>query len=291
MKKSTLYAPRLRGDIDLGLEPSRVDSQGNKKWAVIGTPGGILPGGVFQDIHEESEDQNYRIGTRRVVDDRTFHYCKAGSAIAIPQRGVANASPHLEGECIGNAVEGKYTLDLPLTCADFPAVTYVNEDDYAGGWLWIMGSGGDPAKHEFHRILHNDAATATYVRVYLETPIVNSQDTPWITAYPNIYANCQQDYPTVPTYKQAIVCMTACGLVITNGYYFWGQTWGPTWTTAYNLTPGAADRDRELVFMQGGTIAISREQDPTSNSNQRAGYVLSNTVNTGDMMFMLQLAP
>lgn len=297
MKKSALYAPRLRGDIDLGLEPSRVDSQGNKKWAVIGSPGGILPGGVFQDIHKESENQNYRIGTRRVVDDRTFHYCKAGSAIAIPQRGVANASPHLECTCIGNAVAGKYTLDLALTCADFPAVTYVDEDDYAGGWLWIM-AGGDhaPARHEFHRILHNDDSTGdpAYVRVYLETPIVHSQDTPWITAYPNIYANCQQAYPTIPTNKQAIVCMTACGLTVTNGRYFWGQTWGPTWTTAVSGEadlPGKSDRQRQLVFWQGGVIELLKLTTPGTYSHQVAGYVLSNTVNTGDMMFMLQLAP
>jgi len=246
-----------------------------------------LPGRPKQGIYEESAVQNYRIGCRRVDGDRTCHYCYAGSAIAIPQRGVANASPHLEGTCIGNAVAGAYTLDLPLTCADFPAVSYTTKDIYKDGWLWIMGA--DPALHEFHRIKGNDAATATYVRVTLYTPIRTSQATPWITAYRNIYVNCQQDYPNSPTYRQAVVCMAL--LPITNGRYFWGQTWGPMWTTAMNLTPGAADRDRELVFSQGGTIAIKREWDPTSNSNQRAGYVLTNTVNTGDMMFMLQLAP
>lgn len=294
--KSRLYARRLKGDLDLGLENVRVRTVRSgvieRMWARLDTPGGLLPGGSEQEINEQSETQNYRIGTRRVVDDRTLHYCYAGSDIAIPQRGVAHASPHLEGTCIGNAVEDAYTLDLPETCADFPAVSYTTQDIYAGGWLWIMGAGGNPALHEFHRILGNDAAgDLGYVRVYLETPIKNSQATPWITAYRNIYANCQQDYPNIPTTKQTIVCMTACGLVVTSGRYFWGQTWGPTWTTAYNLTPGAVAYHRQLVFMQGGTIALLHEMDPSASSHQVAGYILSNTENTGDMMFQLMLAP
>lgn len=296
--KSLLYARRAKGDLDLGLEPARIRTVRNgvnlRQPARMNTPGGLLPGGTEQEINVESILPNYRIGTRRVIEDRLFHYCLAGSAIAIPQRGVANASPHLEGACPAghNAVKGAYTLDLPEACADFPALIYNTEDIYAGGWLWIMGAAGDPGYHEFHRILGNDAAgTLGYVRVYLETPIMTDQDTPWITAYRNIYANCQQDYPNVPTNKQAIVCMTACGLAVTSGRYFWGQTWGPSWTTAWSATPGLLDGDRELIFRGGGIIAIKREFDPTSHSCQRAGYILSNTENTGDMMFMLQLAP
>lgn len=254
------------------------------------------------DIHlvhgEEAEvgtTKLHPVGTRGYTDnDRVFRYCYAGSNIAIPSRGVANASPHLEGTCIGNAVAGAYTLDLPPACADFTEdVIYNTADIYENGYVWIMGDDGDPAEHEFHKILSNealDSATSTYVRVTLESPIAFSQDTPWITAYRNVYANCQQDYPNSPTYKQAVVCMTSCGVVVTAGQYFWGQTWGPCWTTAYNATPGLATNDRELIFMQGGTIAIKREMDPTTYSHQRAGYVLTNTENTGDMFFQLQLA-
>lgn len=303
MRKGTLYAPRVQGDLDLGLEPTRIRTIRSgvtaKQWARMDTPGGLLPGGVYQDIHEESAEgvQNYRVGTRRVVDDRTFHYCYAGSAIAIPQRGVANANNSLAATAKA-ITANEYTVDIPYRHADYSKpgeekpVEYSVEDVYAGGWLWIMAAAG--VTHEFHRILGNDAVGThheNYVRVYLETPIKTSNATPWVTAYPNIYANCQQDYPNVPTYKQTIVCLTACGLAVTAERYFWGQTWGPTWTTAYGDTPGALVRDRELVFMQGGTIAIKREQDPTSNSNQRAGYILPNTQYEGDMMFMLQLAP
>lgn len=234
----------------------------------------------------------YPIGTKYVDGDRVFRYCYAGSNIAIPQRGVANASPHLEGTCLGNAVAGAYTLDLPPACADFEAtVIYNTKDIYAGGWLWIMGAAAEVTKHEFHRIVSNDALDAggTYVRVTLETPITTSQATPWITSYRNTYANCQQSYPDIPTTQQTVVCMTTGGLVVTLGQYFWGQTWGPIWTTAMDTTPGAAGRHRQLVFWQGGVIALQHETTPASYSHQHAGYILSSSENTGDMMFMLQL--
>lgn len=255
---------------------------GQKGWGNIHTP----------IVNQQDSAQQYPIGTKWIEGNRVFRYCYAGTAIAIPQRGVANASPHLEGSCLADSVAGEYTIDLPPTCADFETVVIYNtENIYAGGWVWIMGSSGNPAAHEFHRIISNDAidSGSTFVRATLATPIINSVTTPWITAYRNIYANCQQDYPNIPTSFQAIVCMTAGGMVVTSGYYFWGQTWGESWCTAHNVTPGLLGPDRELIFKQGGTIAVRREFDPTTYSYQRAGYVLTDTANTGDMMFMMQL--
>ena len=252
---------------------------GQKGWGNIHAP----------VVNQQDASQQWPVGTKWIEGNRVFRYCYAGSAIAIPQRGVANASPHLEGTCLGNSVAGAYTLDLPPACADFPAYTITTENAYAGGWVWVMGSSGNPAQHEFHRIISNDATTGVYVRVTLATPFINSTTTPWITSYRNIYANCQQGYPNIPTGTQTIVCMTAGGMVVTSGYYFWGQTWGESWCTAHDVTPGLVGHHRELIFKQGGTIAVRHEFDPTTYSYQRAGYVLTDTVNTGDMMFMMQL--
>ncbi|GAI98045.1 unnamed protein product, partial [marine sediment metagenome] len=97
--------------------------------------------------------------------------------------------------------------------------------------------------------------------------------------------------PDIPSVKQTVVCMTSCGLVITDKHYFWGQTWGPSWTTAMGDTPGDAIRQRDLYFWQGGVIALAKEVGLADYSHQRAGYILPNTEYEGDMMFMLQLAP
>lgn len=240
-------------------------------------------------VNTADDTQQYPIGTRLIDGNRVFRYCYAGSNIDYPQRGIANANKHLEGSCLADSVAGAYTLDLPPECADFAAVTYTTKDVYAGGWVWVMGSSGEPTDHEFHRILSNDASTGTYVRVTLETPLINSVTTPWITAYKNIYSNCQQSYPTIPTLKQAIVCMTTGGMTVTSEQYFWGLTWGEAWTTAVGDPPGKNDNERELMFWQGGVIHYRHGLDPTSYSRQRAGFVLTDTGNTGDMMFMLQL--
>lgn len=247
----------------------------------------------FPVINADDVSAQYPVATKFVDDDRVFRYCYAGSNIIYPQRGIANANPHLEGTCLGNAVAGAYTLDLPPACADFTGtVIYNTKDIYAGGWLWIMGTTGAPTLHEFHKLLSNEAldtATSTYVRVTLGTPIHHAAATPWITSYKNIYSNCQMSYPDTPTLKQAIVCMTAGGLTVTSTRYFWGQTWGPIWATAVGDPPGTNDNERELMFWQGGVIAHRHTLDPTSYSRQRAGYVLTDCENTGDMMFMLQL--
>jgi len=42
-EKSKIYAPRIIGDLDLGLENARV-AGGERQWAEIFTPGGKLPG-------------------------------------------------------------------------------------------------------------------------------------------------------------------------------------------------------------------------------------------------------
>lgn len=240
---------------------------------------------------EQSEDQLYPIGYRIPKGDWSLRYCKAGAVgVDIPNRGAGNGNHQLEGTCIGNAVAGAYTLDIPETCVDFPAVSYTAKDAYKDGYVWIMGAAGDPGKHEFHRIKRNDKGNGSYVRLYLFEPIQNSQDTPWITAYPNIYSNVVMDYPNIPTGKMGIVSVPL--IPVTANYHFWGLTWGPMWTTAYDATPGALDNDREVYFrLPGGTITLTREFDLTTVCFQRAGFILPNTEHTGDMCFMLQLAP
>lgn len=247
---------------------------------------------MLQELMEENVAAQYPIGLRIARGDWVLRYCKAGSAgISHPNRGAANGRHQLEGTCIGNAVAGEKTLDIPLTCADFPAVTYTAEDIYKDGFIWIRAPSppDDPTWHEMHRIRGNDEASGGKVRLHLFEPLQHSHATPWITAYPSIYGDVEMDYPSIPSVKQSVVCVPL--IVVQANYYFWGLTWGPMWSTAMGDTPGFEGRQRDVYFWQGGVIALAKEVDLVNFSHQRAGYILPNTEHTGDMCFMLQLAP
>lgn len=247
---------------------------------------------MLQDLMEENVAAQYPIGMRIARGDWVLRYCKAGSTgITHPNRGAGNGRQQLEGNCLANAVQGAKTLDFPEAHVDNALITYTAEDVYKDGFVMVMGEGNDPTKHEMHRIRGNAQGNGSYVRVTLFEEIQHSQATPWITAYPGIYGDVQLDVANnIPTTKMAVVCVSL--LVVQANYHFWGLTWGPMWTTAYSATPGAADNDRELYFrLPTGTITLNREFDLTGVCYQRAGFVLPNTAEGGDMCYMLQLAP
>ena len=52
MRRNLLNATRLRGDVDLGLEGTRIDGYSAKKWARMDFPGGRLPGLAAQTVME-----------------------------------------------------------------------------------------------------------------------------------------------------------------------------------------------------------------------------------------------
>jgi len=247
----------------------------------------------YQGIYEQSLQQKYEIGARWALNDgsdRIFRYCKCGATMNMRNRGAANANQQIEGTALSNLTAGVTTyLDLPPAHADDETVTHTAKDIYKGGFVWVMGSGGDPALHQFLRITHNDASNGTYVRAYLEQKPLSTIATPWITAYPNIYSNVQCTYNTMPDPLATVVCVPL--IAVTANHYFWGQTWGPVWITAYSVTPGAAGAHRD-VYWRYGTIFLAHEAEAVGTySPQRAGYILPYTATTGDMCVYLQMAP
>lgn len=249
----------------------------------------VISGIPYQGIYEESATQRYEIGARWALNDgsdRVYHYCHAGNAITMRNRGCANGNQQIEGTALSSLAVGTTYLDLPPAHADDALVTHTAKDVYKGGFVWVMGTGGN---HEWYRITHNDASTGTYVRAYLEQPATVARTTPWITAYPNMYSNVQYDYPNIPSGKHCIVGVPH--ITVTSGYYFWALTWGPVWITAFNVTPGASDTHRDIYWHQGGVIKLAHEAPVGTVSPQRAGYIMPYTGTTGDMCVYLQMAP
>lgn len=247
---------------------------------------------MLQELMEAKEDQQYPIGLRIARGDWVLRYCYSGSVgISHPNRGAGDGNQQMEGTCPGNAVADARTLDIPLTHADNVLITYTAKDAYKDGHIWIRAASppDDVTKHEMHRIRGNDEASGGKVRLHLFEPIQHSQDTPWITAYPSIYSNVQMSYPDIPSTKMTVAAVPL--IVVPAERFFWGLTWGPMWSTAQGDTPGDEGRQRDVYFWQGGVIALAKEVDLANFSHQRAGYILPNTDEGGDMCFMLQLAP
>jgi hypothetical protein len=282
LQRSRLYAPRLIGDMDLGIENSRVRTthlaNNERDWSRIITPGGRLPGGSEQSIYEESATQNYRIGTRLVQDERVFRYTYAQEDL-IKMMGAYNHSQWpINAALLTQATAGQWTITVPENaCA---------QDDYAGGWIVMF-----TAPMQMRRILGNDASDGTEAVLYLDGPwegtgIIGT----WVTGYTSMWRNVRCPPAPAPDYI-SFVCIPL--IMVTSGYYFWGQTWGPCYSVADGTVPGSTPNARDVYFATSGNLlAAGVPPGFAAYGMQRAGYLIPRTsFGAGDQLFMLELQP
>ena len=243
------------------------------------TGGNMLSGGKLQDIHEISATQNYDIGTRWKIDDRTFHYCHAGTALTQMKAGHCGGLPT---EC--NTAAVAYAIgDTVVTILD---TTVRVANYYQNGYIWIMKSGS----YQMHKIRSSAAGAGVSVALTLWEPLrVTIDASTWCTAWPNIYSN-------ILGTSSSFMSNVAIPLVaITDGYYFWGQTWGPCFGTVMNTVPGRDAGQRDLYFHTDGALMAATDFDLTVVQPQRAGFLITNTTpggaGYGDQFYMLQLSP
>lgn len=291
MRRSTLGAYRLRGDIDLGLEPSRIGADGNQLLARIDAPGGRLPGQPDQSIYEQDTTPNFRIGTRRVVDERTFRYAYAGEAL-LASYGAQSWScysdaANVEDNTIGAA--GTAT-DTYITCT---AVGTVTPDMYAGGYALIRW------EFSYYRILSNTGATAgNPFTVYLDHPLWEDINVAsLVTLYKNPWADTRILTGGSPLWAST-VGIPPRDVDILN--YYWAQTWGPCGGVLV-IDCGAGESERGLYFVAEGALLTQSGLDPNANqpANQYAGFLLPYTgpgpagrnQPGGFCHFMLQICP
>jgi len=242
----------------------------------------LLPGGSAQSIYAQSVTQNFPIGTRRVVDDRVFRYCKAGTDMR---------------ELIG-ALCGVSQIEVNTDAVQYEIGTYEvtildvaarDANWYAGGYLWMMYY--DPAGTGIgmlHRIRYSEESAGVSVKLTLWDPLIRTVTaTLWTTVWANIYSNCRtEDLP-----KASLIAIPL--IQVTAGRYFWGQTWGPCFAHC-GYSPGSKDYDRELYHKANLYGALpGSEVDFTSDViPQRVGFLIPNTAVIGtDNFFMLQLSP
>lgn len=244
--------------------------------------GRMLASGKLQDIHEQSTVQNYDIGTRLVMDDRVFRYCKAGTNLRELIGGLCGMS-QIECNTHGTkALKGSSEVTILDTVAR-------DKDHYAGGYYWGQiyapeTTGIGP----LYRIKSSDkSVNSTSVKLTLETPLViEIPASCWSTTWASIYGNIRTEI--LP--KASLVCMPL--IQVTAGNYFWGQTWGPCFMQCGPSS--STEYDRELYYradyygcIPGSLVVFESDVVP-----QRVGFLLPDTAEVGpDNFFMLQLSP
>lgn len=271
------------------------------------TSGRQLTTGAWQHIHEESETQNYTIGTRMVMDDRVFRYCQAKEALEAMLGGRADVMPREgAGDAVAYAV-GDYEVTIPMNALG-DAGDYVLEqveDYWAEGYYW--NGTGSSALGQLHRIKSSAAATTTgritsltggFVTATLYDPIDTLiAASAWQTSWVNPYKTCKHEHSG----KMSVICQPLIDVTI--AYYFWGQTWGPCFGQQYSSKIGLTSGDRMVYYKSDGSLSAGVDTSYTTGSahEQQAGFLITNTSpwtaagggseGGGDQFYMLQLSP
>jgi hypothetical protein len=279
------------GDVLLGNDP--IDNN----WGRLFGPAVRLTG-TEQHYDEVSAVQNFMLGSAMKVDERVYHYARAGAALVAPctYRLAVNAdlqAPTTWGMALNVAI-----VAGDRTCTITPGAGYgevpntVGLNELVGGWIEIWG----PANlFMWRRIIGNTA-----ILVGVPATMVITVDRPFNGAVPaaagvaalhrSIYRNVQTGgvYPGV----ESAVGLPPVPVPINN--FFWLQTWGPSYIASQIGNPGAVVGFRDVYLGVAGTVAsFNLAYAAGANvSPQHVGYIMgASTLGDGNNDVMLQLAP
>ena len=231
---------------------------------------GLIPGGVWQNLYEQSATQNFPIGTRLQLHDRVFYY-----ALACGTTAVAMKAGHNDG------AESAYNTDAVAYAAGHVGTIRVLDTNtravhyFQNGYLWIMNlvSG----IYQLLKIKDSALGTAAHVDLTLYDPLPFEVPASTFTC---IHRN---PFASVSFTNSTGKAMIGVPLIpVTTACYFWIQTWGPCFGTAFNAVPGAVASDREVYFNSDGALIAGNETVLETVVPQRAGFIISNTEGGGD---------
>jgi len=246
---------------------------------------------MLQDIHEQSLLQRYPIGQRYAVDERVYHYSKAALAIG-------NVGTYRLSVCTDQILALNDVLTVaPAAVVGDKAVTVavgafqggvVAKNEFVNGYLemWPVAGGN---QFMYRRIMGNTAVAGGNITITVDKAFnfavgVGSQ----VTIHPSVYRAVMSAFDAgLVGYQVAVGLPT---IPVTNGYYFWNQTYGPCFIAPTGTWPLGAANFVDVYMHQDGCINSSLgEGIGTTVSPQRVGYTLG-AGNYGTGNVMLQLA-
>lgn len=237
---------------------------------------------ALPNIYTEDSVQQYPIGTRLVVGERTLHYFKAGMAIPLTLLGVltnliqtATAQDSYDTAQAAGVGTAANPFKVNGTGAGAPV-----KDAYANHLLAIMVSTdiGIPLM----RVISNTAGETDSpytVELVLDqpTPVAVAADTDcefYASRYADVRVASSGDpgnldgalYPFVGRNMRPM----------TSGFFGWLQTWGPCMIVNTNTAVGDTEFGRAVVFSTDGSIEPCHEAWHSDvKSSQIAGYSLA----------------
>ena len=282
---------RIMGDVLLGNDP--IDNN----WGRLFGPA-VRITGTEQHYDEVSAVQNFMLGSRMVVDERTYHYARAGAALVAPCTYRLGINADLQAPTTWGMALNVAIVAGDRTCTITPGAGYgevpntVGLNELVGGWIEIWGAAN---LFMWRRIIGNTAIVAG-----VPATMVITVDRPFNGAvaaaagvaalHRSIYRNVQMGgvYPG----EESAVGLPPVPVPINN--FFWLQTWGPCFIAPQFNPPGFVANSRDVYLGAAGTVVdfAAAYAAGANISPQRVGYVMgASTAGDGNSDIMLQLAP
>jgi len=283
VRKNLIYARRLLGDIG----PTNTDPARRLMGRVMAPAVSIT--GYDQDYEEATDIRHYNIGSRMQVDDRVYHYARAGATLC-PGYGAQNAAPqHVAFAAIAGCTEGEYTVVL-TTDVNMGILGDGNiaADELVGGYIVIFNA----ANNVMNRRIVGNSVVGPAPLTYAMTVTV---DRPWAFDVANTeHAECMAS-PYLNVQTGNFPFCSVMGMpqqIATINQYIWIQTWGPTWIVP-NLGAFVGNDNAWAVFLGNGSIDEYSWGDGLMQRAQTAGYILCKPIGGGQgaPFVQLMLAP
>ncbi len=242
-----------------------------------------LPNLAIPNPYVPTSAQQYPLGTRAVIGERSFHYGKASTDGTGPNSRLVQNGNIYNDDGLQDAWEGSSTAVAAAVGDETIIFADTNSNHVANffrrGWI-IMFYSGDTMTHQ---ILGNTAAGTTTTLTLVDPVVVADSDGAiFSTIHPSIYSKMRMRAAGFST-QAAIV--GAALREFTASYYGWIQTWGPVYVVA-TVTFGNASYERMCTAAYDGSVR------PTSyaTAEQRIGHLLPQHEDD-DSFLMLTIAP
>jgi hypothetical protein len=234
---------------------------------------------VGQDIYRESATATCRLGTRLVLGDRVFRYCKNAAAASVTvgnliQAPAAEVTSAYEEDVVvpTTSPAGSRTVYLTNTTGHSTLAANGLKDGYI-----VIGAGAGLGT--CMKVKSNTAAVAgalCTVTLYDPLPVA-------ITAGTNTLCYVLSPYSDVIIAAGTGMLVGAPLFTPTLSFYFWAQSWGPIGI----VSGGAIVRGDDILSNDDGTVIA----DDAAAVQPRVGIAM-NTFDSGDAgPVFLQICP
>ena len=296
MKKiGYILGRRIRGDVILGNDP------------ITNAPGRLLAPAVpitgqDQFYDEESATPNYDLGSRMVVDERRYHYCLAGAAIVMPgtYRLAITQDISIAANTLASVAPivtvGQSVVVVAVGAFQGGAVV---ANELVGGWIMVMPTGNVLM---WRRIIANTVVAAGNFTITVDRPFTTQIEIgDEVEVHPSIYRDVRTATGVLPQRPGFMTPVCLPPIEVQNGYYFWGQSYGPCWIAPSGPMARNAAHLEDVYFWSNGCYALLSDfggfvdvgTGIANISPLRIGHVLpmGELGGPGSNMINLQLAP